>query len=238
MNEHGADPLDMLAAEYVIGTLRGARCEQFEARMRSEPEVARRVREWEARLAPLAEGYAPSDAPEQTWAAIERRLFSSARAPASGLLAFWRRLALGLGAIATAFIAAGVYLLASEQAPQCYAVLTDERNLPAVVVFDRRNMRELVVLPVGTRLVSGSGSAQLWIVAGAHATPVGLLSADGETRLALDKPMTTAVMAADARLLVTREPPGGSPSGRPHGQRIAEGAVALLGASPSKASAI
>ncbi len=237
------DPLDLLAAEYVIGTLRGPDCERFEQRMEYEPDLARRVREWEARLAPLLEHVEPADPPATAWAGIERRLFAAERGIASGAVSgavsFWRRLALGFASFAIVILATTSYLHLKTDQPQCYAVLSDASSMPMAVVFDRSQMLELVVLPVGSRLAAaGAGTAQLWIVTGNHAMPVGLLNTGGETRLALDKPMLTAVMAAQARLVVTREQPGGSATGAPTGERIAEGVVAFLGAPSVPAKAI
>jgi anti-sigma-K factor RskA len=224
--------LDQLAAEYVLGTLRGATCTRFEERMRADPALAARVRAWEARMAPLCDRYEPAESSDRVWAGIERRLCSSGAefrpAGRAGSPVFWKRLTAGFASVAALCLAAMVYLLAIPAAPQCYAVLTDARSAPTAVVFDRRSMRELVVLPVGSRLAAGAGSAQLWIVVGSTAVPVGLLNPDGETRLPLAKPMSTAVMAPNARLLITREPAGGSRSGAPAGNRLAEGVVALL----------
>lgn len=229
------DRLDQLAAEYVLGTLRGASCARFEERMRSEPALAARVRSWELRMAPLTERFEPTDVPDRAWAGIEARLFPTD--PATTLAgggrspAFWQRLAVTFASLAVVCLASVVYVLAGVEKPQCYAVLSNERSIPMAVVFDRRSMQELVVVPVGSQLAGDSGTAQLWIVAGNTTIPVGLLSPDRETRLSLDKPMLTAVMAANARLLVTREPGGGSTKGAPVGDRIAEGVVALLGPS-------
>jgi len=198
------------------------------------------VREWEARLSPLLEDYEPQAGASSAWVGIERRLFGSGKESNSGSvargIAWWRRTAAGLACTTVILFASAVYLGRAVEQPQCYAVLTDARATPVAVVFDRNNMRELVVLPVGPRLVSATGHAQLWIVAGGKTLPVGVLNPDGETRIALDKSMLTAVMAAQARLLVTLEPTGDTPAatpGGPAGLRVADGAVALLGAAPA-----
>ena len=231
MNADRDDPLDLAAAEYALGTLRGAACERFEQRLRTDPALAQRVRDWEARLAPMVGAHAPAEVSANLWPGIERRVFGrAADAPRAGALALWRRLAAGFATATVIAFAVLVYQNFGADRPQCYAVLADDRAQPVAVVFDRRNMRELVVLPVGPRLAVSSGSAYLWIVTGATSHRVGALSADSETRLALDKPLLTAVMAPGARLLVTREPGGGARDGAPGPDRIADGAVALLGA--------
>ena len=231
MNETPDERLDLDAAEYALGTLRGQACERFEQRMREDPELARRTRAWAARFAPMLDRHAEAESPSTLWSGIEGRLFGRhAERPWAGALARWRRLAAGFAAIAALTATALVYQVAFRDHPQCYAVLSDSQAQPVAVVFDRRNMRELVVLPVGSRLAATAGQAQLWIVAGGTSHPVGAINAEGETRLALDKPLLTAVMATDARLLVTREPAAGAPPGAPGAERIADGVVALLGA--------
>ena len=44
---------DKLAAEYVVGTLRGRARARFQALLRYDPDLRRIVEEWEARLTPL-----------------------------------------------------------------------------------------------------------------------------------------------------------------------------------------
>ncbi len=232
--------LDLLAAEYAIGTLRGPACARFEERLRHDPALALRVRDWEVRLSPLLQDYEPQTGASSAWAGIERRLFGSGKESNSGPvargIAWWRRAAAGLAFTTVILFASAVYLGREVERPQCYAVLTDAGAAPVAVVFDRNNMRELVVLPIGSRLVSATGHAQLWIVAGGKTLPVGILNPDGETRVALDKSMLTAVMAEQARLMVTLEPTRGIPAatlGEPAGPRVADGAVALFGTAPS-----
>ena len=45
---------DRLAAEYVLGTLRGRARARFQSLLRYDPGLRRFVAEWEARIAPLA----------------------------------------------------------------------------------------------------------------------------------------------------------------------------------------
>ena len=45
---------DRLAAEYVVGTLRGRARARFQSLLRYDPDLRRVVGEWEARITPLA----------------------------------------------------------------------------------------------------------------------------------------------------------------------------------------
>jgi anti-sigma-K factor RskA len=71
MTERDPEMLDDLAAEYVLGTLRGPARKRFERLIESDPELARRVDDWAKRLDPLAEAAPAIDPPARSWAAIE-----------------------------------------------------------------------------------------------------------------------------------------------------------------------
>jgi anti-sigma-K factor RskA len=235
--------IDLLAAEYVLGTLRGPAAQRFERLLRSDAGVAQRVREWETRLSGLAHGVDPVTPPVGLWQGIEARLPGAAPAATSGGrslfdLRGWRRLAIAFGLVAAVALTGLLQLFLAGDRPTCYAVLTNDRKLPVLVVFDRRNMQELAVLPVGSALASRDGAARLWIAVGARLTAVGTLNPDGETTLRLDKPMLTAVMADGARLLVTVEPVAAAGAAIPAGPTVAEGTIALLGASQAPARGI
>jgi hypothetical protein len=65
---------------------------------------------------------------------------------------------------------------------------------------------------------------------------VGIVQADGETRLALDKPAFTAVMAPGARLVIASDIEK-TDTARAPGVILGDGIVALLGtAAPAKGS--
>ncbi|MEA3130579.1 MAG: hypothetical protein QOF46_2374 [Paraburkholderia sp.] len=136
MNLH-RDPqlVDMLAAEYVLGTLRGGARRRFQRYVDGDTVVRQAVEEWQRRISPLAELAEPRMPPAAVWDAIERRLgLTSAREAArprtavekparpSGSifenLAFWRGWALGVtGLAAVAVVVAVRSLLPSGVTP-------------------------------------------------------------------------------------------------------------------------
>jgi anti-sigma-K factor RskA len=71
---------DRLAAEYVLGTLRGRARLRFEGWTRDDAGLRRRVEDWQARLNPLAEAVAPVRPPRRVWKAIEARIGAAAAA--------------------------------------------------------------------------------------------------------------------------------------------------------------
>jgi anti-sigma-K factor RskA len=112
---------DRLAAEYVLGTLRGGARLRFEAWMREDAALRQIVAGWEARLVPLADAVPARTPPRRVWRAIERRLGAPADpARTAGLwdsLAFWRN----WGLVATGCAAALLGALAL-RAPQIVEV--------------------------------------------------------------------------------------------------------------------
>jgi anti-sigma-K factor RskA len=114
MNYRGKTELqERLAAEYVLGTLRGRARQRFQAWMREDAALRRAVVEWEERLTPLATAVDPVQPPRRVWRSIESRIAtgtspqSATRLPAPSTslwdsLAFWRN----WGLIATGCVAA------------------------------------------------------------------------------------------------------------------------------------
>ncbi|MGF6776957.1 anti-sigma factor [Paraburkholderia sp. GAS334] len=109
------ETVDMLAAEYVVGTLRGGARRRLQRYAEHDSAIRRAVSDWENRLAPIA-GLAPARMPPaRVWQAIEEQLGFAARRqlearaaeaarpePRSWFdnLAFWRGWAIGITALA------------------------------------------------------------------------------------------------------------------------------------------
>ncbi|MGE8159296.1 anti-sigma factor [Paraburkholderia sp. NPDC080076] len=136
MNLHRYPQLvDLLAAEYVLGTLRGGARRRFERYADHDTTIRRAVDEWQRRISPLAELAEPRMPPSAVWDAIERRLGLAATREAARPrtvvatparpsrsvfenLAFWRGWALGVtGLAAVAVVVAVRSLLPSTTAP-------------------------------------------------------------------------------------------------------------------------
>jgi anti-sigma-K factor RskA len=116
MNLHRhPETVDMLAAEYVVGTLRGGARRRLQRYAERDPVIRRAMNDWENRLAPMAELASARMPPVRVWQAIEEQLGFAARrqlearaneaarpAPRSWFenLAFWRGWAIGITALA------------------------------------------------------------------------------------------------------------------------------------------
>ena len=61
---------DRLAAEYVLGTLRGPARRRFQTLLGAHPALRNATRRWEEQLAPLAGSVAPVAPRDKVWAGI------------------------------------------------------------------------------------------------------------------------------------------------------------------------
>lgn len=246
---------DRLAAEYVLGTLRGPARRRFQALLAGHPALRAAVRGWEARLLPLGVSIPPVEPPPHVWSAIEQRAFPADR-PATAPPRWWQRLGLWQGLSAAGL--AAVVLLLSARSP-----LAPEPPAPLAEAPPPPRLAELPAAPP-------PASPPLLLVLDPQAAPAGrrlpvlrfaaALSADGralvlrpltEARLAPDRALelwavpaagaprslglvsvddgTTVLQALQVEgtsaLAISLEPAGGSPTGAPTGPVLAVGAL-------------
>ena len=226
---------ERLAAEYVIGTLRGRARERFQALLRYDPDLRRIVAEWEARLTPLAgaaHGIAP---PARVWQAVAARIAGAARgSSARPGLAFWRGLALASAAFAL-ILAAFIGVVPRPEPPMAtVAVMHDDREQPALVVSwpPMKSMRDpyVRIRVVQAHPVMAPGTAwEMWMLPGGKAAPVsmGLISTDADQTMRL-KPALAARMEGAWGIAMSVEPEGGSRTGAPTGPMIFKGQCVKL----------
>ncbi|MAX32316.1 MAG: hypothetical protein CME72_04520 [Halomonadaceae bacterium] len=244
MTQH--DDLDMLAAEYALGTLDADTRADVARRRQQEPELEALIQAWEARLAPLGdEAVAVAPGPElkerieQRIRAIEaeaqeaqaKQNAEQTEPPASDhpqVATLRRRLvrwqwSTGLAsaaALVLAVILAGPLGKAPSD-PSFVAVFQEDDRQPAFMLSVDLSNKQLNVLPVSAEPLANK-SYQLWIKEdslGPNPRSVGVLNDD----LSLD---AGALSDYDPALLkratfgISIEPSGGSPTGQPTGPAI------------------
>jgi anti-sigma-K factor RskA len=205
---------EKLAAEYVLGTLKGGARRRFEGYMHNDAALRRTVAEWQDRLTPLSE-FTPEQTPRaEVWRGIERRLNLRPAAPPwqfwrNDSLNFWR----GLGVVSSAMAVLLVVVLTTRtlEAPRIdyVATLTDDKAQTALLLTADRRHQALNVRLVGNAPVASDKTLQLWVVPKqGHPRSLGILADRGEVKLAL----TDSATSGDVMLLaVSLEPKGGSP---------------------------
>jgi anti-sigma-K factor RskA len=213
--------LHALAAEYVVGTLRGAARRRFEAMARADREVAAIVERWECELTPLAERVAPVEPPARVWKAIERRL-TARGAPA---LDFWQSLGMLASGLATVLAVAFLWLAPARDAdPNFVAVLAASDSVPRMVV-SMHSASELRVRIVKPWTNLDGKALELWALPKNGAPrSLGLIENDRDTRIRIAS-VDPRMLGANA-LAVSLEPRGGSPTGQPTGPVLCSGVIA------------
>lgn len=221
---------EKLAAEYVIGTLRGRARARFQALLRYDPGLRAIVVEWEARLSPLAAAAAGIAPPARVWQAVAARIAGAARGgSARPGLAFWRGLAMASTAFAL-ILAAFMGLAPRPEPPMAMvAVMNDDREQPALVVSwpPMKSMRDpyVRIRVVQAHPAMAPGTAwEMWMLPGGKAAPVsmGLITTDSDQTMRL-KPALASRMEGAWGIAMSVEPEGGSRTGAPTGPVIFKG---------------
>ncbi|TXF11711.1 anti-sigma factor [Pelomicrobium methylotrophicum] len=224
---------DLLAGEYVLGTLRGRARRRFERLLLEDPALRRLVEDWEMKLNALAESVPPVKPPERVWRGIRARIAPPAPTPVRWWerLAFWRGLA--LAAVAAAVLAIYPGLPPSiEPPPSTVAVLTGAQGQPAwlVTLVSRSGAAaSLRFTALQPQELSTDRSFELWLIPRGERAPisVGLLPPSGSGALPLSPAARRALGEARA-VAVSLEPKGGSPTGAPTGPVLFQGTLVMM----------
>jgi anti-sigma-K factor RskA len=222
-----------VAAEYVLGVLSAAERRDVERRLAHDAALAAEVAFWEERLSGLADAVAPVAPPPQAWSRIESAIAAdTAAGPARSLrqglsqsLAFWRGLAAASMALAAASLA---YVAVLPPRLPLMATLGNSTGQPNFVAAVTASGNTLVIVPAA--LLTGDPVAyELWLIPPGETVPqsLGLIQPGQPVRLDIPAELA-ARLTRDATLAVTREPPGGSPTGRPTSPPIAAGKLTNL----------
>jgi anti-sigma-K factor RskA len=232
-----------LAAEYVLGTLRGGARRRFAQMMKKDATLRNVVSAWEQHLTPLAERIPALNPPKRVWSNIESRIsgtparvaLQNAQAPskASETGGFWRSLAFwrGLGFATTSLAAVLLTLtlrtnpVAPTTEPMMMAVLEDQGE--ARMIVEQPKSGYLMVKMVKPWVGGEDKSMELWVIPKDGAPrSLGLLNDTGDTKLA--KPDMDIRLTDGAVFALSKEPRGGSPTGAPTGMVLCKGVIARM----------
>jgi len=211
MKSANRELVDRLAAEYVLGTLRGRARRRFE-RWLVSPQVGEIVKAWEERLAglePRLDSVAP---PTTVWRGIENRL----ELPRLGRRPAMRSMAIAASVLVVAMV--GFFTLRDPALPatQIASIQADAQTIYWRVELLGDNQELAVHVHVAHELEAGK-ALELWVLP-AQGNPVslGLLPTAGDHHRALTAAQRAALAGAK-QLAVSLEPSGGSPTGLPTG---------------------
>ncbi len=217
------DDPDLLAAEYVIGLLTSDEMREVEAEAIGSPTLAASILGWQARLHPMTEAVPPVPPPVEVWQRLEATLGFVRSLKQPPQRSWWRwgsapawRGAL-VGAVCTVIVGGAVLgpklwtslpgiavLVSSDQAEPAYQLMLTRDGFATIVAVNPD--------------FPENGSLQLWTLDGATPVSLGLLPRKGRFRI-------EKRLVPGAKLLISREPKGGSPDAVPSGPVIYQGSL-------------
>jgi len=211
---------ELLAGEYVLGSLHGRARRRFEALLRQDPAWQTLVHQWAHAFEPLNEQLEPVTPPPTVWQQIARRIGPAPDRLWSNVV-FWRRL--GITVVAASLLLALLILPGYRpDTPERLVLVTNRQSQPVWVISttasaDRLRIRTLrpVNLPPGK-------VCRLWLVWKDGATrSIGALADDVGDKV-MRFPPDLRRDPARAELVVTVED-AGTVSITPRGERVFRG---------------
>lgn len=224
--------LQVLAGEYVLGTLPAAERLAVSQRLATEPELQQAVNDWEERLLPLTLLAEPVPLPVHLASRIEASLQGLRQQPQTATavvparsssegwwnhLGLWRALAGSGFAMAALLAAVLVTRTAPVAAPPTFMVVlvAPQDKAPGWVV-QASSPREISLIPLGVAEVPAGKALEFWTKADDWNGPVslGLVKPGQPLQVQLDK---LPPLQPNQLFELTLEPPTGSPIGKPTG---------------------
>ncbi len=221
------DRAERLAAEYALGTLRGAARRRFERLLPAHPALHDALSDWQLRLQALASPVQPVEPAARVWAAVQQRLFG----PPAPRPAWWQRLGLwqgfsGVVAVAALALAVLVAQPVPVQPPLVIVMNSTPQGLEVVkagfVASVSADGRALVLRPLDRVTLAEGRALELWAVPKSGAPrSLGLVATSSATTTVL----RASLLQDTSAFAVSLEPAGGSPTGKPTGPIVSAGEV-------------
>jgi anti-sigma-K factor RskA len=230
MNYQHPQLLEELAAQYVLGTLRGRARRRFERYCARDANALHAVRRWEDRLVDLLAGVVPLAPSAVVWDQIRFRVRRDrALRPKRVFATFgnWRfALAAGVAALA---IALGLWTGFGPGSTERIAIVWDQQH-QMWSIEATRSRGELHVNAGDNLMLDPARAYELWALPGSGAAPVslGLMPKTGRSTLQLNDAQRLA-LSRSKQIAISLEPPGGSPTGAPTGPVLFVAAIAVPG---------
>ena len=244
---------DLLAAEYVLGVLDAEGRRAARERLEREPAFADEVARWESWFSPWLQRITPVEPPASAWARIrttlwERELPSrDGRIPPPAMrslwdnLGFWRGLAAGGFAVATASIVVLLFALrqlpppapapivvapAPSAAPMVVSLRQDDGSAAYTATMDP-DRGTIVLVPVQLQ-GDPTLSPELWLIPSGD-KPHSLGMVRRADAMVLTIPLNLRAAAhGEALLAISLEPAGSGPHAAPTGPVVAKGSLIRL----------
>jgi len=207
------DTVDLLAAEYVLGTLRGSARRRFEKWRSTSPLVQDRCRFWEENLMLLAKGIRPVRPPPHVWQGIRARLNFVRSEPRRRTGRVW---AIAASVVLVAALSALLYWRSVEPGKLSEVATIATPSGTQVWEVDVYGERGRMIVRAGSLPAHPADrDFELWALpTGGKPVSLGILPGSGSAQRTLTVAQQQALANA-AQVAVTVEQLGGSPTGQP-----------------------
>jgi anti-sigma-K factor RskA len=205
--------IDTLAAEYVLGTLRGPARRRFERWRASSPPIQERCRFWEQHLMYFAKGLRPVQPPAHVWQGVRARLNLSPSVPRRRPA---QLLALAASVLLIVGLASLLYWRGVEPSRLSeVATISGSAGAPLWQVEVYHKSGRLVVHTGTLPAHPTDRDYELWALpSGGAPVSLGVLPVAGTAQRTLTSAQLQAI-ANTVKVAVTVEQLGGSPTGKP-----------------------
>ncbi|MBI4639603.1 MAG: anti-sigma factor [Candidatus Tectomicrobia bacterium] len=231
MRYHNPELREILAGEYMLGTLHGAARRRFEQLLREDAALRQSVEAWERRLNPLAEALQPVEPPQKVWQTLQQRIaLPMAIRPSFWYrIEFWRPFGLITSAVALILLLYLRLAPSPELPPSYVAIISDSQGQPVWLVSVTKRSRQMTIEVLKPQQISLDKAFELWAVPkGQVPRSLGLIPSSGSQIITLPTQAGKALVDVIA-LAVSLEPTGGSPTGVATGPVLYQGAWLPLG---------
>ena len=222
---------DMLSAEYVLGSLKGAARRRYEQLIRQRPDWAQTYNWWESHIHLLADTVPAVQPPSKVWQNIQTRLFKASTATPNP---FWKSLAFLSTALAASF-ATFLIMQSPKQViefePTQVALLANDKTQAGWLLSLTKNIQgesEIRAKSLASLEIKPDNAFELWLLPADKSTPIslGLLPQQGNAVVKVTDEV--ALLLASSGLAVSLEPLGGSPTGQPTGAVLYQGKLTQI----------
>jgi len=218
MNYQTENLKNALAAEYVLGTLRGPARQRFQKLMMQYPPISDATHTWEQHLNGLGQKIPPVTPDVSVWQRIEKQLGFVAEPVKDNIVSItkpsiWQGIA-GLASAAAVVLAVLLLNVEPTPAPEAQQLALVNNAQTELLWALEIGVDTIDIQATKTLVAQANADYELWIVAADGRPPIslGLLPKTG--KLTLNKPELFDQIEI-AALAVSLEPLGGSPNGSP-----------------------
>jgi anti-sigma-K factor RskA len=223
--------LDLLAAEYALGTASPRVRRRLAAIARRDRTVAAALSAWERRLAILAEDVPGIAPPPRVWRDIVARLGLDPEGASRTRITWWQRVQLWRAFAVASFVIAvalGVVEYQRQARPVAaplVVVLAGADAKPGLIATASHGERYLTLKTIGNTAPGAGRVFELWALPQAGVPrSLGVIPSGGIVRVPLTAPVDESLSNIPS-LAVSVEPPGGSPTGQPTGPVLYSGSI-------------